>query len=333
METRSKSKTTQLYTTKIMQEESSIREVSEQVELEEDHQEVNSTNNDKSDPIHDIFSIIKSLGKNTEKTGRVREPELFNGRDPKKLKFFLLQCRLYSRANSESFRDEAHRVTFALSYLRDVTLEWFEPGLSGLTDEPPTWLEDWDAFIEELHTNFGPHDESGDVENDLVNLRMKDNQRISEYLVQFNSLSICCSWGESALRHRFYKGLPPRLKDDVSRGDGKPKDLAGMHRKAQNSDARYWERAQERSREGNSNPRANQSKTPSNPSTSTSGTNTQLKTPSDGKSSAPSVPKTAPSTPKPDLTSKLDSQGKLMQKERQYWIDHNLCLFCDKDRH
>ena len=86
METRSKSKTTQLYTTEIMQEESSIREVSEPVELEEDPQEVDSTNNDKSsDPINDLVSVIKSLRKSTEKTGKVQELELFNGQDPKKL--------------------------------------------------------------------------------------------------------------------------------------------------------------------------------------------------------------------------------------------------------
>jgi len=51
-----------------------------------------------------------------------------------------------------------------------VALEWFKPGLTGLTEEPPTWLEDWDAFVEELKTNFGPYNKSGDVESELVNL-------------------------------------------------------------------------------------------------------------------------------------------------------------------
>jgi len=71
-----------------------------------------------------------------------------------------------------------------ISYLQDVALEWFEPGLLGLTEEPPTWLEDRDAFIEELQTNFRHYNESGDVESELVNLWMKDSQRISEYLVR-----------------------------------------------------------------------------------------------------------------------------------------------------
>ena len=114
------------------------------------------------------------MGKNAAKSGKVREPEPFNGRDPKKLKTFILQCHLYFWGSSNSFQDEAHHITFAISYLWDVALEWFKPGLSGLTEEPPTWLEDWDAFVKELQTNFGPYDESGDVESELVNLWMKD---------------------------------------------------------------------------------------------------------------------------------------------------------------
>jgi len=78
------------------------------------------------------------------------EPELFNGWDLKKLKTFILQCCLYFQGSSNSFQDKARCITFAISYLWDVALEWFKPGLSGLTKEPPTWLEDWDAFVEEL---------------------------------------------------------------------------------------------------------------------------------------------------------------------------------------
>jgi len=185
-----------------------------------------------------------------------------------------------------------------------------------------------------LQTNFGPYDESGDVESELVNLQMKDSQHISEYLVQFNSLAVRCSWGESALRHRFYDSLPSRLKDDVSCGDGKPKDLLGMRWKAQNSDACYWEHIQECSQEGNTNSKTTPSKTP-NQSSSNSGNNStqQQKGQSDTKSSRLAVLEKTPSTMKPDLSGKLNSHGKLTAKEWQYWIDNNLCLFCGKKGH
>lgn len=338
MVTRAKKKIT-------MPEESSIREISETPRIEEVPEDTilpvedpeDDLDNDKSSvPISEFVSAIKALGKSATKTGKIKEPDPFTGRDPKKLKTFLLQCRLYFRGSSDSFQDDTRKVTFAVSYLRDVALEWFEPGLSGVSEDLPLWLEDWDSFVEELQTNFGPYDESGDVENELTNLRMKDNQRITEYLVRFNSLAVRCSWGDAALRHRFYDGLPPRLKDDLCRGEGKPKDLPGMRLKAQTADARHWERVQERSREGNSTQKPNQSKTSANPSSSASGnTNNNQKSQSDGKNFQSSGSAKTPfgSGSKPDLTGKLDSKGKLTSKERQYRIDNNLCLFCGKKGH
>ena len=81
--------------------------------------------------------------------------------------------------------------------------EWFEPGISGLTDDYPEWLDNWDLFVDELQTNFGPFEESANIEHELTNLQMKVCQCISEYLVCFNSLAVCCLWGESALQYRF----------------------------------------------------------------------------------------------------------------------------------
>jgi len=107
-----------------------------------------------------------------------------------------------------------------------------------------------------------------------------------------------------------------------------------MRRKAQNSDARYWERVQECSQEGNTNSKTTLSKTP-NQSSSHSGNNynQQQKGQSDMKSSRPAVLEKTLSTTKPNLSGKLDSHGKLTAKEHQYQIDNNLCLFCGKKGH
>ena len=63
-------------------------------------------------------------------------------------------------------------------------LNLFEPLLtSGLN---PAWLNDYSNFVSELRKNFGPHDPEGEAEANLENLRMRDNQRIVKYLVNFN---------------------------------------------------------------------------------------------------------------------------------------------------
>jgi Retrotransposon gag protein len=130
-------------------------------------------------------------------TGKLHEPEPFTRKDPKKLKAFIFQCQLYFW-NSD-LDSNSRKVTLALFYLQNVAQEWFEPGISGLTNEPLEWFDNWEAFLDELHTNFEPYDETGDAKHELTNLCMRDNQRLSDYLVRFSRLALHCSWGELAL--------------------------------------------------------------------------------------------------------------------------------------
>jgi Retrotransposon gag protein len=186
----------------------------------------------------DLVWAIKKLGKMKSYAEKLREPEPFTGKDSKKLKAFIFQCQLYF-CNSD-FDSDSKKVTFALSYLWDVAQEWFEPGISGLTDEPLEWFDNREAFLDELRTNFGPYDKTGNAEQKLTNLRMRDNQRVSDYLVRFSGLALRCSWEEPALRYRFYEGLPPRIKDELSKSE-KPRTLQVLKQKVQNIDERYWE--------------------------------------------------------------------------------------------
>jgi Retrotransposon gag protein len=261
----------------------------------------------------DLVWAIKKLGRMKSDTGKLCEPEPFTGKDPKKLKAFIFQCQLYFR-NSD-FDSDSKKVIFALSYLWDVAQEWFEPGISRLTNKPPEWFDNWEAFLDDLCTNFGPYDKTGNAKHELTNLRMRDNQRVSDYLVRFSGLALRCSWREPALRYRFYKGLPPRIKDELSKSE-KPRTLQVLKQKVQNIDARYWEQAQERSceQQNRQNP----------PKSSTSAASPVLSTTpksilrSEFRSEQRPRPKDSKlTTPCVDLSGKLDSKGKLTQQERQ----------------
>jgi Retrotransposon gag protein len=277
----------------------------------------------------DLVWAIKKLGKMKSDAGKLREPEPFTRKDPKKLKAFIFQCQLYF-CNTD-FDSDFKKVTFALSYLWDVAQEWFKPSISGLTDEPPEWFDNWEAFLDELHTNFGPYDETGNAEHELTNLRIRDNQCVSDYLVCFSGLALHCSWREPALRYRFYKGLPPRIKDKLTKSK-KPQTLQVLKQKVQNIDARYWERAQERSREQQY--RQNPPKSSTSAASAVPSTTPKSIPCSEFCSEQKSKPKDSkPTTPRVDLSGKLDSKGKLTQQERQHWIDKNLCLFCGGSGH
>jgi hypothetical protein len=259
-----------------------------------------------------------------------------------------MQCNLTFSDLPDKYSTDRSKVIFALSFLRGTAMNWFLPGLDGLAVDEPHWFNDWPSFVTELTTNFGPHDIVGDAEASLNSIKMKDTQRITEYIVQFNSLAALVFWGDAALRHRFYTGLPARLKDDISRGDGKPNTLMGMRLKAQQCDARYWERRAEVTRDqGSDRPVKNNQDSRHSASTS----NTANNTGNFAKSKKPH--KTFPSKDKPhsnnatasssrggnsakpatDLTGKLGTDGRLTSAEKQRRRENDLCLWCGEAGH
>jgi len=65
--------------------------------------------------------------------------------------------------------------------------------------------------------------------------------RANRYVVDFNHIaSQIRGYGDGALHHHFYTGLPDRIKDKISR-IGKPRTLNGLRVLTQEIDARYWE--------------------------------------------------------------------------------------------
>ena len=71
------------------------------------------------------------------KLTKAKEPDTFDSSDPKKLNNFILLCNLYFRTNP-SYEDDGTKVTFALSYLRGLALEYFEPHEPSILDSDET---------------------------------------------------------------------------------------------------------------------------------------------------------------------------------------------------
>src|ERR1700683_5179631 len=98
---------------------------------------------------------------------------------------------------------------------------------------------------------------------------MKSTQRIAKYLVKFNRHATITGWDNRALRHQFYRGLPARIKDEVSRV-GKPATLPELCTLAQSIDGRYWEREEETRREHSGQSTEKKTEKPHNQSSSSS---------------------------------------------------------------
>ncbi|KAG6328661.1 hypothetical protein ID866_10428, partial [Astraeus odoratus] len=131
---------------------------------------------------------------------KVCEPNTFNGTDLKKLYM--------------------QKVGFALSFLKGIALARFKPNLlDAIPGTEPAWANDYSEFIIELTTNFGPHDPVSNAKHQLDNLSMKDGSQINKYIVKFNHLATQVhGYGEGALHHIFYNGLPDCIKDKITCG-------------------------------------------------------------------------------------------------------------------
>lgn len=255
---------------------------------------------------------------------RLRDPDIFNGEDPAKLRPFLTQISLHLAERPQDFPTEDDKIVFVLSYLRGPALEWFDQDIGADVATVPYWDGDYRAFLGELEGNFGPHDPSGDAQDKIETCRMRSDERIPLYLVRFNQLAVLTGWDEAALSYRFYRGLPTRLKDDLSRVDYDSSSLLETRQAAQKLDARYWRREEERRREVATQQRS--TATPTRPPAVRSSTSTNTSAPT------PTTSRAADSLSKP-YADKLGGNGKLQPDERTRRLKEGLCLYCGGKGH
>jgi Retrotransposon gag protein len=278
---------------------------------------------------------------------KLKDPDVFSGKDPSRLTPFLTQCIQWFIAHPRKFSTSRAKVVFASSYLRDLAASWWMPILA---QHPPSpILDDWDAFAEELFQMFGDQHLQASAQNALLGLKMKDNTRVSEYLVTFNSHAPYTGWNDTALAGQFYRGLPDRLKD-AFQVLGRPQDFVTTCQQALQFDQRYWERQAEsgirpsstfRSKDKNRSDqgsKSSDSKSNTNNSQSSSSSNSQRsdnkKKSSDGTSASSSSKKGKESeTPSQGSGSTSQPRGPLSAEEKERRRRDKLCLYCASPDH
>jgi len=100
-----------------------------------------------------------------------------------------------------------------------MALKWFKPDLLSAGDPHNRliWMTNWEEFIIELQTTFGPHVPVADTKHQLDHLHMKENHCANQYVVDFNHImSQIRGYGNGTLHHHFYTGLPDQIKDEIS---------------------------------------------------------------------------------------------------------------------
>ncbi|KAJ3926424.1 MAG: hypothetical protein NXY57DRAFT_1113127 [Lentinula lateritia] len=120
--------------------------------------------------IETLGTVLATLGRpsdRSESKSKVKEPEVFDGSDPRKLKMFFINLAL---------------VDYTLSYLSESAKEWFVPDiLDPDLNSLPAWTSSFKALVKELQDNFGVYDAQGEAEDSLGNLKMKETKNIRKY--------------------------------------------------------------------------------------------------------------------------------------------------------
>ena len=285
---------------------------------------------------------------------KLKDPDTFSGRDPSKLPLFITQCTHTFVAKPTRYAAERNKVLFAASYLRDLASHWWMPVIS--EDPPSPMLDSWALFTQELFKMFGNKHLQATSQNELLKLRMKENTRVTEYLVEFNSHAVYTGWNDTALGTHFYRGLAERLKEAFQYVERRPETFEELRDLALNFDQRYWERQEElgkkpssgkekkdENKPSDSNPH-NESNQPSQPSSNSrrrrrnkNPEKSQTATPSSNTTSQPSTTTSATNTTKstsgPASSDNPHPRGPLAPEERERRKTLGLCFYCGKSGH
>lgn len=264
----------------------------------------------------------------------VRPPDKFSGRERSRFRTFIAQNRLVFRANPQRFASDTNKVTYACSYLEGIAFSWYENFVTKAQE--PDWFHDFTKFEHALEAQFGQINSSAIAERKVQRTTMKSGDKITEYLTKFNTLRIDLDWNDAALSFAYKRGLPSRIKDEISRNDKAPNNLQELVDLSLRIDFQYWDREGERQTERihdsisrHSSPSASRHSTPSI-QVPGAPTRTALAHPSSSMRSG-SVPASSTSALVLSQKLELDITGKINKEERQRRLDLNICLYCAGD--
>ena len=116
---------------------------------------------------------------------------------------------------------ENAKVSYTMSFLKGMALDYFEPFLD-IPNDKPAWLEDYELFIKELIINFSLYDALVDTKAELDALIMKDNHKAMKFFIDFFQLSMLCDFNDRALLWKAYSMLLKRVKDEMTHFDCHP---------------------------------------------------------------------------------------------------------------
>src|SRR5882724_5295896 len=166
------------------------------------------------------------------------KPDKFTGRDPSKLRPFVVSCIMAFDSWPHKFATDRQRVSYAVSYLSDITMLWWQPILVAFPEL--SIRNNWGEFVNQLNTYFGQPDLAQASECALCALKMQDYQHVNKYMIEFSKHATHTEWNDASLYGEFYQGLAECIKDQLLSLDFSQM-IQQLKADALKCDTYYWE--------------------------------------------------------------------------------------------
>src|SRR5882724_2039873 len=114
----------------------------------------------------------------SEEDSETAKPDKFTGREPSKLRPFIVSCVMAFDSRPRKFATDRQQVSYAASYLSDIAMMWWQLILVAFPE--PSIRNDWGEFVDQLNTVSGQPDLAQASERALRALKMYDHQHVNK---------------------------------------------------------------------------------------------------------------------------------------------------------
>jgi len=187
-----------------------------------------------------IDKIVKANYVSSKSKPKLREPDPFDGSDSRKLRTFILQCKLNFQDRPDfNFQDDNYQGQLHFVPSEGFHFNCFKTRTIG--SKLNYMVFGPQPFHQGTRNNFRTYDPVGKAEAELEGLRMHESHQATKYFIKFQQLATCVQWARQALHqtglqwtHQMYQRWhgPPQ----------KPNTLSSLWKIVQAIDAQYWER-------------------------------------------------------------------------------------------
>ena len=111
---------------------------------------------------------------------------------------------------------DTEKVYFAISYLRGIALDYFEPFINKPDPyQDMDFLEDWDAFVQKLSNIFGSYSPENDDKDAIVSILFPPDSKAVTYFIQFAKYQNRIRWDDCSLQKVVKNAIPVRISEEL----------------------------------------------------------------------------------------------------------------------